>query len=99
EQRRNVFLVVKEALHNIVKHANATSASVHIHMTKDLLIEIKDSGIGMPSGSELGEGNGLRNMRKRIVTLNGSFEITGSNGTRIRCLIPMPTTTNKGSIA
>ncbi|HQX39608.1 MAG: hypothetical protein KBF87_10765 [Flavobacteriales bacterium] len=99
EQRRNIFLVIKEALHNVVKHANATSASIHIQVTNDLLIEIQDHGIGMPSGSELGEGNGLRNMRKRIVTLDGSFEITGTNGTHIQCRIPILTATNKGSIA
>ena len=98
EQRRNIFLVVKEALHNIIKHANARSASLHVHVINDLLIEINDYGIGIPSGSELGEGNGLRNMRKRIDSLQGSFEVTGANGTCIQCRIPILKSTNKGSI-
>jgi len=98
EQRRNVFLSVKEALHNVVKHANASKVSLHISSHSDLSVEITDNGNGLPEGADMGEGNGLRNIRKRILSLQGRIEIRSQNGTRIRFSIPLANIGNEGSI-
>jgi signal transduction histidine kinase/ligand-binding sensor domain-containing protein len=84
EQRRNMFLVIKEALHNVVKHAHSTRIDLRMTYSGGLRVELADDGIGMPQGADLGQGNGLRNMRKRIAILGGSFQAEGGNGTSIR---------------
>jgi len=99
EQRRNVFLSVKEALHNVVKHANASKVTLHIAAHSDLSVEIADNGNGLPEGADLGEGNGLRNIRKRILSLKGRIEVRSQNGTHIHFSIPLAQIGNESSIA
>ncbi|MBK6754128.1 MAG: hypothetical protein IPG69_11185 [Flavobacteriales bacterium] len=98
EQRRNVFLVVKEALHNTVKHANARRVRLEMRFANGLEVLVADDGIGVASGSEVGEGNGMRNMRKRVETLHGSFTVHADGGTVVRFSVPLAAT-NQGSIA
>ena len=76
EQRRNVYLVFKESINNIVKHAQATKVSVLIKAEKNTItLYIKDNGIGFDT-SEIFEGNGLESFKTRsaeedlIVNLN-----------------------------
>ena len=103
EERRNIFLVIKEATHNIVKHANAQQVELRIHLAKGLLnVHIHDNGGGIPGNAQAGMGNGLRNMAKRIEALRGKLAITGGNGTTVQLEVPLPGRTihtNKGSIA
>lgn len=89
EQRRNIFLVVKEALHNIVKHAHATTVELHMHWTDRVHVELSDDGVGLPKGTEDAVGNGLRNMRKRITSLGGTVRMDGDHGTRIHFQVPV----------
>ena len=89
EQRRNIFLVVKEALHNIVKHAHASSVELHMNCTHQFHVELSDNGVGLPKGTEDAVGNGLRNMRKRITSLGGTLSMNGEHGTRIRFHVPI----------
>ncbi|MBV6403932.1 MAG: hypothetical protein IT228_09200 [Flavobacteriales bacterium] len=75
EQRRNVFLVVKEALHNIVKHAAAHRAELRMRWDSGAMdVLICDDGPGWPANPEATEGNGLRNMRRRIAALGGTID-------------------------
>jgi signal transduction histidine kinase len=86
EQRRNVFLVVKEALHNIVKHSGASRISLALHWTNGKLeMIIEDNGKGFEPGDSISIGNGLTNMKKRVETLGGSFVLTSEpgKGTRV----------------
>lgn len=101
EQRRNVFLVVKEALHNVVKHANAKQVSVGMDWRDGLVVEVADDGVGISRGAEGGQGNGLRNMEKRINALGGSLDVDGGTegGTSIRFQVNFAPTPNQGSIA
>ncbi len=92
QQRRNLFLVLKESLHNTVKHAKATRVSLHMGMEGDTLeMAIRDDGIGL-NGSATG-GNGLRNMQRRMGQLGGSLVLTSDaqerSGTCVRALWPM----------
>lgn len=103
EQRRNLFLVVKEALHNIVKHAAATEVLLFIRMEGErLVVRVEDDGTGMPAGTSNSMGNGLRNMTKRIQALGGTITVQGRGasdrkGTCVTCEVPLPPL-NQGSI-
>ena len=97
--RRNVFLVLKEALHNVVKHAEASMVEYSMTVTEDVLdMRIRDNGIGLPRNAQTAVGNGLRNMHRRIEDLGGTMEWSVEGGTLLRARIPFPPA-NKGSIA
>lgn len=91
EKRRNLFLSIKEILHNIVKHAKATDVSMKVIQNDTIHIIIADNGIGMsaskrnkPSG-----GNGQKNITERMKSVNASFSIEENNGTKIHFIIPI----------
>jgi two-component system, NarL family, sensor histidine kinase DesK len=80
--RKNIFLVIKEAINNIIKHSNATRASVDFKIVDNtILIAIKDNGIGIEAINSFG--NGLKNIKNRIAEINGSITIQKENGTLI----------------
>ena len=85
--RKNVFLVVKEALTNIAKHAHATTVNIQINVSDDWLdIEITDDGTGIQT---TGTGNGLHNMKKRIEEISGRFNVSENNGTTLNFSAPI----------
>lgn len=90
--RRNVFLTVKEALHNVVKHAQATQVSLTIRpLTDQLLIEVGDNGRGFVGTDAMRLRNGLTNMQHRMSESGGTCEITSSpEGTRVKICYPYP---------
>lgn len=96
QQRRNVFLMVKEALHNVVKHSKANHVICSIKWENALVIVIEDNGVGF-SGDANSGGNGMKNMSRRAKDLNGNILITSPKGMRLQLNIPF--NTNKGSIA
>lgn len=92
EFRRNLFLVVKEALHNVVKHASASRVTLTLTVDGGVLVlSIEDDGRGFPSGMVGEGGNGLRNMERRMATIGGSCEVLSvpGNGTRIAIRLPL----------
>lgn len=73
--QRNIFLTVKEALHNCIKHADCDSISVRLYyVNHELKIFITDRGKGFEMLNLKGKGNGLRNMQQRIESIGGTFE-------------------------
>jgi signal transduction histidine kinase/ligand-binding sensor domain-containing protein len=81
EARRNVFLVMKETLHNIVKHSEATAVFIKVSLTKQHLeILVKDNGKGFSTGDTFRFGNGLHNMEKRMKSIGGGFVIESRPG-------------------
>ncbi len=89
EFRQNFFLTVKEALHNIVKHAEATDVFINIVITDQLNIQIKDNGKGIDDARRQSFGNGLFNMNARIQELKGRFEIINRDGTLVNIVVPL----------
>ena len=84
EIRRNVFLVVKEALNNILKHAKATEVSITLVRVEDgLTLYIQDNGTGINMEKIRQFGNGLKNMRKRMADIQVDFSIENKDGTLI----------------
>ena len=89
EFRRNVFLTVKEALHNIVKHSQADAVDIKLQATKKLVIEITDNGIGFAKNNTPAFSNGLYNMQKRMTEIGGRLDISSDQGTVITLTCPL----------
>ncbi|MBL7946655.1 MAG: hypothetical protein JNN32_11390 [Flavobacteriales bacterium] len=71
-ERREVFLIVKEAMRNVVKHAAASTMSLHAALNGEvLIISISDDGKGIRSDGIPGGRNGMRNMHERASRLGG----------------------------
>jgi signal transduction histidine kinase len=93
ELRHNVFLAAKEAINNVVKHAKASSAHVRLSLEADrFVLEIEDNGRGVAAADAAKGRNGLRNMRRRMQDVGGSFELSpgSGGGTRVRLGAPLP---------
>ncbi len=101
EVRHNIFLAFKEAVNNVVKHAQASEARIRLQLRKrgeasqpdSFILEIEDNGrgTGSPAPGAPTTRNGLRNMRKRMEDIHGEFSIgPGANGgTLVRLTIPI----------
>jgi signal transduction histidine kinase len=72
DERRNVFLIMKEALHNVVRHAHARSVHVQVEVDNGLRMRIADDGVGFDSGNGH-VGNGTRTMAERAQALGGAL--------------------------
>ncbi|HEY8396548.1 MAG TPA: ATP-binding protein, partial [Flavihumibacter sp.] len=90
EKRRNVFLCIKESLHNIVKHSRATEVRIIFKLGPQLVIQIHDNGVGFQDIMIREFSNGLTNMRKRMEGIDGHFNIRNENGALITFSIPLP---------
>lgn len=89
-KRRNLFLVLKESLNNVIKHANATHVHLQFSCSNDqLIITIADNGKGMDPQKLNEFGNGLKNMQRRMESIGGSFSIASNNGTSITLTLPI----------
>lgn len=93
DYRHQVFLMVKEAFNNTLKHAKATESWLLIQVVnRELRIEVRDNGCGISSNSSAHVGNGLSNMRTRIESLGGRMDIRSepATGTKVLFAIPLP---------
>lgn len=92
--RRDLFLIFKEVLNNIVKHAGASKVEIHFTLERRrLLLAVEDNGRGF---SETGEGfkrgNGLQNIRRRAQHLGAELDVESGEGegTRVRLVAVLP---------
>jgi signal transduction histidine kinase len=91
ETRREVFLTIKEAFHNIVKHADATAVQISIQLKDNSLeISISDNGKGLTEKNPWG--NGLNNMAKRMAKIGGNFQILNNANNGIQVILTLPLT-------
>jgi signal transduction histidine kinase len=86
--QHHVVAVAREALANVVRHAQASHVELSIRAGTELTIEVVDDGCGLRHGPM---GNGLRNLRQRAEQLGGHLEMTPGpvSGTVIRWAIPL----------
>jgi signal transduction histidine kinase len=90
ELRRNIFMVIKEALHNIIKHAGAKTASIKfIEEQNRLKVLIEDDGKGIDMNNIRPFANGLENMKKRMESVGGQFQVFENKGTVISLEVPL----------
>jgi signal transduction histidine kinase len=75
EKRRNIFLSVKETLNNVLKHSGASQVNIEIQADEKLLIRISDNGKGIDMENLRQFGNGLKNIARRMESIDGTFSI------------------------
>jgi ligand-binding sensor domain-containing protein/signal transduction histidine kinase len=94
ELRYNLFLALKEALNNIVKHANASEVWLRLKLAADsFTLMVQDNGCGLPgqgtvsapTSERLAAGSGMANLKKRLSTVGGDCTVQSrpGEGTRV----------------
>ena len=88
-----VFRIFQETLTNILRHAKASLAEIHISIFDDLLeVRISDNGRGITE-EEIAQSNslGLLGMKERMLSIGGEIFITGTRGagTVVKLVIPL----------
>ena len=86
-----LFRVTQEALHNVVKHAGASSVAVRILARgNDLVFEIEDDGCGFDTHAEHPGHLGLRSMAERLAEIGGALEVHSAprHATIVRGVVP-----------
>ncbi|MGZ8538276.1 MAG: ATP-binding protein, partial [Flavisolibacter sp.] len=88
EKRRDVYMIYKELLNNIHKHASSTEVWIDMKFDQQqFVMNIKDNGKGFDKNATTHR-NGLRNLNTRVSRWKGTTEIdTGKNGTEIRVVV------------
>lgn len=89
EIRRNIFLTVKECLHNIVKHANASQVFFSVELNGAIHIIIHDNGKGIDWNNQRTFSNGIQNIKKRMSEIDGKVEFLNDQGTKVKLEIPL----------
>ncbi|MDB6023452.1 MAG: Integral rane sensor signal transduction histidine kinase [Pedosphaera sp.] len=80
QTRHNISMAVKEAVHNVIKHADASEVIISMALTGDLLaISVRDDGRGFIVNSHPA-GNGLTNMKRRLADIGGKCVIESQPG-------------------
>ena len=84
----HVEAVVREAVSNAVRHAEAATVTVSVRVEDDLTVEVTDDGCGMPSDVTA---SGLANLRSRALDSGGELVITAApgGGTSLRWTVPL----------
>ncbi|QQX75987.1 MULTISPECIES: sensor histidine kinase [Aequorivita] len=87
--KRNLYLIISEAISNIKNHSQATTANVKFQKTnKNIDVTITDNGIGF-TDEDLKKGHGIGNMRMRVNEIKGSirFDAVKNKGSEIGIFI------------
>lgn len=93
QTRHNISMAVKEAVHNIIKHARASEVTIRMALADGVLdVSVHDDGSGFqPAGSSAG--HGLSNMKKRLQNIGGTCVVESAPGkgatVRLRLNIPI----------
>jgi signal transduction histidine kinase len=95
------YYVVREALANTAKHANATHASVGLSRDDGhLRIAIADDGRGIdPPGSDSASHGGLANIRDRVAALRGTMSVAANRPSGTRVVVELPIDPARGPVA
>ena len=89
--RRHVFLIFKEAINNMIRHSNCTTADISLRIEGSFLVmQISDNGKGFDL-PETTQGHGLRNMRQRTAEMGGKLKVQSSlqHGTKVTLHVPL----------
>jgi len=97
ETRHDLFIAVKEALHNVLKHSAASQAGIYLSVADAVLtLVVEDNGRGFdPAALPPGRpGHGLENLRQRIQGLGGQFQCDSApgRGARLTFTLKLPDT-------
>ena len=96
QQRKNLYLVFKEAINNAAKYSDADRVEVRLNkINHSIHVEIADDGKGFDITGSI-PGNGLGNMRNRVREIHGKFAISSMAGKGTRISAEIPITQNGG---
>jgi len=90
--RRELYLILKESVNNIARHAGASEASIELSLHRhELRLEISDNGRGFDPAARV-DGNGIASMKKRAAAFGGrlSLESRAGHGTQVRLSARLP---------
>jgi signal transduction histidine kinase len=91
--RKNILLIIKGAINNVVKYSNASHVSVSIKkIDEHICVQVADNGKGFAQPPNSIKGQGFTNMQIRTEELKGFFEISSipGKGTTVSALLPIP---------
>jgi two-component system sensor histidine kinase DesK len=90
--RRNIYLLVKELVHNAIKHSKATTIELKMFTDARMLyISVEDNGVGIDPVNARPNGMGLGNIRSRVEKFDGSLSIENKGGAHISLQLPLNT--------
>jgi signal transduction histidine kinase len=90
DARRQIFLVFKESVNNIVRHSSCTLADIEVRTEGGwLVLKVSDNGKGFEN-KESSDGNGLANMRGRAKKMNGYLRVKSNNGEGTTLILEVP---------
>jgi len=88
--RRHLFLIFKEAINNIVRHAGCTTVDIELRITgSHFALTVHDDGHGFDP-ARAGEGNGLANMRARARAIGGDLRVESTSGLGTSVMLTAP---------
>jgi len=91
--RRNVLMVFKESLHNVVRHGRATEVRIELAAERDRLrLVIADNGVGFDVAGVEDDRHGLRGMRRRASEIDAASEIESRPGEGTRVVLAVDLT-------
>jgi len=80
QTRHNISMAVKEAVHNIIKHARASEVTIRMAFTGGVLdVSVHDDGSGFQPSDNI-PGNGLTNMKQRLQSIGGTCVVESGSG-------------------
>jgi signal transduction histidine kinase len=93
EARRHVFLIFKECVHNIIRHANCTRVEIEVRVEGEgLVVQVRDDGRGFDPLAAM-NGHGLASMRDRAQRMGGRIVVAAeSHGTAVTLEVPLAKT-------
>ena len=97
--RRDLLLIFKESLHNVVRHARAERVDVDLEMEgSSLLLRVADDGVGFDPAT-VEAGNGLASIRRRAAVMGAELDLRSHPGRGTRLLVRIPRTRDGGARA
>jgi signal transduction histidine kinase len=79
--RHNIAMAVKEAVHNAVKHSDASEITLHMTFQKpELTICVNDNGTGFNADDAAAAGNGLKNIKRRLAAIGARCQVESRIG-------------------
>jgi ligand-binding sensor domain-containing protein/signal transduction histidine kinase len=87
--RRNIYLIFRESLRNVVRHSGCTRAAVHLYCQHRLFtMFVFDNGIGFDPSCQ-GIGQGISSMHERAREIGGKIKWNSQGGTSVTLLVPL----------
>src|ERR1700739_4448922 len=91
EVRQDLLRIAQEAISNALRHAKSTAISLSLRSDQqNLILKVKDNGIGITTTAETEEGFGFANMRARVKKLKGTLAIRTVPGRGTNIIVRLP---------